>query len=170
MRHSYLYEASVPVFKRMLGNLADILGKAHAHAIARAIDPDVLLQQRLFPDMFPLSRQVQIACDTAKLAVARLSGQPAPVQPDVEKTFPELQSRIRDTLDFIDSIAPIAFDGSENRVVDIKQRDRTLSLDGKTYLQHLALPNFYFHLTTAYNLLRHNGVEIGKRDYLGPAE
>ena len=88
MRHSYLYEASVPVFKRMLGNLADILGKAHAHAIARAIDPDVLLQQRLFPDMFPLSRQVQIACDTAKLAVARLSEQPSPIQPDVEKTFP----------------------------------------------------------------------------------
>jgi uncharacterized protein len=167
MTNSLIYDASAPVFKRMLTNLVTLLSKAHAHAEAHKYDPDVLLQQRLFPDMFPLIRQIQIACDAAKLAVARLARTPAPVHADDEKTLAGIQVRIRETIDFIASVPAIAFDGCEERVVEIKQRDKVLSMDGRTYLLTLALPNFYFHLTTAYNLLRHNGVAIGKRDFLG---
>ncbi len=163
-----MHAASVPVFKQMLASLADVLSKAEAHATDRKIDPNALLQARLFPDMFPLVRQVQIACDFAKSVPARLAGADVPAYEDKEQTFPELQARIAKTLDFIDSLDATAFDGSEQREIVLRPgtpKERTIG--GQAYLLQYGLPQFFFHVTTTYALLRHNGVELGKKDFMG---
>ena len=162
-----MYQASAPRFVNTLKNLSAILDKAQAHADAKKIDPRVLTAARLYPDMFPLSRQVQSACDTAKGAVARLAGVEVPVHEDTEQTFEELKARIARTITFIQTIRPAQVDGSEDREVVLKMRSGEVKFKGMQYLLGQALPNFYFHVTTAYNILRHNGVEVGKRDYIG---
>jgi hypothetical protein len=151
----------------MLRNLSALLEKAEAHCAARKIDPAALTSARLFPDMFPLARQVQIACDTAKGAAARLAGVEIPKHEDTEQTFPELRARIAKTLDFIESLPKAKFEGAEDREVVMKMRGEDVKFRGGQYLLAHATPNFYFHVTTAYDLLRHNGVELGKRDFLG---
>ena len=162
-----MYQASVPVFTRGLENLAAILAKGATHAEAKKIDPAVFVNSRLAPDMFPLSRQVQIASDAAKGCVARLAGAEVPSYPDTETTFPELQARISKTVDFVKGFKPAQIDGSEERTCILKTRTDEIKHRGQDYLFKLALPNFYFHVTTAYDILRHNGVEVGKMDYLG---
>ncbi|MCJ1884037.1 DUF1993 family protein [Pseudomonas sp. LA21] len=162
-----IYQASVPVFIRMLGNLSAILAKAAAHAEAKSIDPSVLINARLAPDMFPLARQVQIASDSAKGAGARLAGVEVPSYPDEETTFAELQARISRTIDFLNTLKPEQFEGAENRTIELKLRTREISFSGADFLLGFVNPNFYFHITTAYDILRHNGVEVGKMDYLG---
>lgn len=162
-----MYSASVPSFVAMLNALDAVLAKAAAHAEAKNIDPSVLLGSRLFPDMFPLSRQVQIACDFAKGTTARLAGMEVPVYEDNEKTFADLRVRIAKTLAFVTSLKPGQIDGSEERQVTLKVGGESMTFKGEPYLVGFALPNFYFHLTAAYAILRHNGVELGKRDYLG---
>ncbi|MDX5372454.1 MAG: DUF1993 domain-containing protein [Pseudomonadaceae bacterium] len=162
-----LYQASVPVFTRMFGNLSAILDKAQAYAEARKIDPAVLLNARLAPDMYPLTRQVQIASDAAKGCVARLAGVEVPSFADTESSFAELQARIAKTLDFIKDFTPAQIDSGEGREVVLKFPGAELKFKGEDYLLHFVLPNFYFHLTTAYAILRHNGLDIGKMDYLG---
>lgn len=162
-----MYQASVPVFSRMLTNLAGILGKAAAHAEARKIDPAVLINSRLYPDMFALGRQVQIASDHAKGAAARLAGLEPPKYEDNEASFPELIARIHKTISYIETIKPGQIDGSEERTITLAMRTRTLTFEGMEYLLNFSLPNFYFHVTTAYDILRHNGVEIGKKDFIG---
>ncbi len=160
---------SVPVFKRGLGALSAILEKAEAHSVAKKIDETAFVQARLYPDMHPLARQVQIASDTAKGAVARLSGQDVPSFADTETTFAELKDRVAKTLAFIHSVAPDAIDGSETRTVVLNTRNGSKTFEGLDYLLGFALPNFYFHLTTTYAILRHNGVELGKMDFIGAA-
>lgn len=162
-----MYTASVPVFAKMLGNLAAILDKAAAYAEQKKIDPAVLLNARLFPDMFALTKQVQLACDFAKGAVARLAGEEPPKYDDNETTVAELKARIARTIGYIQGFSPHRFDGADTREVELKIRGETLRYPGLTYLLHVALPNFYFHVTTAYDILRHNGVELGKRDFIG---
>lgn len=162
-----MHAASVPVFKQLLASLGDLLGKAEAHAIEKKIDPAVLLQTRLFPDMFPLVRQVQIACDFAKGTCARLAGVEVPSWHDDEKTFPDLRQRIARTLAFIDGIKPGDIDGSEARAIHMKTPQQELHFTGQPYLLGFALPNFYFHVATVYAILRHNGVQLGKRDFIG---
>lgn len=162
-----MYQASAPRFANTLRNLSAILDKAQAHAEARKVDPAVLCGMRLIADMFPLSRQVQIACDTAKGAVARLAGIEIPRHEDSELNFSELKTRIAKTIDFILSVTPEPIDGSEERDVTIRLYGKDTRLAGLTYLLGHAYPNFYFHVTTAYNILRANGVDLGKRDYLG---
>lgn len=163
-----MYTASVPLLTQMLQSLDGILAKAEQHAAAKKIDPSVLLQARLYPDMFPLVRQVQIASDNAKGIAARLAGVDIPSFADTEQTFGELRARINKTLDFIASITPEQVDGSEDRqVVVYKGAPYEMQLAGQTYLIQYGLPNFLFHVTTAYAILRHNGVEIGKNDYIG---
>ncbi len=162
-----MYQASIPVFVRALGNLSHLLDKGAAHAEARKIDPSVLIGARLAPDMFPLSRQVQIATDSVKGCAARLAGIDIPSYADTESTFPELQARIAKTVAFLDGIAAERIDGSETRAVALKIRGRDTSFQGRDYLLTYVYPTFFFHVTTAYAILRHNGVEIGKMDYLG---
>jgi len=162
-----MYQASVPVFIRMLNNLIAILEKTAAHAEARKIAPAVLLSSRLYPDMFPLSRQVQIASDTAKGGAARLAGTEPPKYEDNETTFPELIERLRKTIAYLNTLKPAQIDGSEKRAVTLKVRDEMLTFEGLTFLLNRVLPNLYFHISTAYAILRHSGVEIGKKDYLG---
>jgi hypothetical protein len=162
-----MYQASVPVFLRMLTNLSAILDKAAKHAEARKIDPTVFVNARLAPDMFALARQVQVATDSAKGCAARLAGVEVPSYADTEATFPELQARIAKTVDFIKSLKPAQIDGSEDRTVTLKLRGKDVSFKGQPYLLTFAMPNFYFHVTTAYDILRHNGVEVGKMDFLG---
>ena len=159
--------ASVPVFVRMLESLSAWLDKAAAHAEARKFDPAVLLATRLAPDMLPFTQQVQIACDSAKFCVARLAGVEAPKFDDDEKTLAELKERVRRTVAYVQSVPAAQIDGSEERDVTVPRRIGPLVLKGEAYLKHNAMPNFYFHITTAYALLRHNGVELGKGDYLG---
>jgi hypothetical protein len=161
-----MYQASAPRFAHTLRNLSAILDKAQAHAEAKKLEPNVLGGQRLIADMFPLARQVQIACDTAKGAVARLAGIEIPQHADTEQTVPELKARIAKVLDFIESVPAAKIDGSDEREVVLKMRGQDMKFQGAQYLLGHALPNFYFHVTTAYNILRSNGVEIGKRDYL----
>lgn len=163
-----MYDASVSVFNRTLTALSAILDKAAAHAETKGFDPANLLNARLAPDMFALTRQVQIACDTAKGASARLAGLEVPKHEDSEVTFAELKARITKTLAFVNGIPAAAFAGSEDRTVALPMRKQTLEFPGRTYLFEHALPNLFFHVTTAYAILRHNGVEIGKGDYLGP--
>ena len=162
-----MYQASAPRFVHMLRNLSTLLDKAQAHAESKKLEPSALTTYRLYPDMFPLTRQVQIACDQAKGAVARLAGVDIPKHEDTEQTFAELKARIEKTLKFIESVKPAQLEGSEEREVVLKLRAGELKFSGLDYLFGFAYPNFYFHVTTAYNILRHNGVEIGKRDYLG---
>jgi len=161
-----MYQASAPRFVHTLKSLSAILGKAQAHCEAKKIDPLVLTASRLYPDMFALARQVQIACDSAKGAVARLAGVEIPKHEDTEKTFEELQMRIIKTLDFIATVKAAQVDGSEDKEIVIKLRGKDTAFKGMPYLLGFAWPNFYFHVTTAYNILRHNGVEIGKSDFL----
>ena len=162
-----MYQASAPRFANMLKNLSALLDKAQAHCEARKIDPAALTGFRLYPDMFPFTRQVQIACDTAKGAVARLAGVEIPKHEDTEQTLADLKARIAKTLAFIDSVKAAQVDGSEAKEVVLKMRAGELKFTGLQYLMGHAYPNFYFHVTTAYNILRHNGVEIGKRDFVG---
>ena len=162
-----MYQASIPVFVRMLGNLSAILDKAAAHAEAKKIDPSVFINARLAPDMFPLSRQVQIATDMAKGCAARLAGIEVPRYEDNESTFAELHARIAKTIAFIESVSVSQIDGSEERQITLKFGSHELNLLGQAYLLDFVLPNFHFHLTTTYAILRHNGVEIGKKDYTG---
>src|SRR6185295_10975840 len=162
-----MYQASATRFANILKNLSAILDKAQAHCEAKKIEPAALTQARLFPDMFPLTRQVQIACDTAKGAVARLAGVEVPKHEDTEQSFAELKARIAKTIDFVQSVGAAKIDGSEGREVVLKMRGQDVKLAGQQYLLAHAWPNFYFHVTTAYNILRANGVELGKRDFLG---
>ena len=163
-----MYSASVPVFVRMLTNLSACLDKAETNAKARGFDSAVLVSSRLAPDMLPLARQVQIACDAVKFGAARLAGVEAPSMEDKEATIAELKHRIARTIDFIGSVPADKISGSEAREISVPMRGRDpLQLTGEAYLLNFVLPNFYFHVTTAYALLRHNGVELGKGDYLG---
>ena len=162
-----MHQASVPRFVNPLKNLSAMLDKAQAHCEAKKIDPLVLTGARLYPDMFAFARQVQICCDTAKGAVARLAGVEIPKHEDTEKTFEELQARIARTLEFIGSVQPAQIDGSEEKEIVIKTPSRELKFNGTQYLLAFAWPNFYFHAATAYGILRHNGVELGKPDFLG---
>jgi len=163
-----LHAASVPVFQQMLGALSDVLSKAATHAAERKIDPDAYLQSRLYPDMFPLLRQVQIACDFAKSVSARLAGAEVPAWDDGEKSFDELQARIRRTLDFIAGLDAAAFEGAAAREIVLRPgTPKERRLDGQAYLLAYGLPQFFFHVTTSYALLRHGGVEIGKKDFMG---
>ena len=160
-------QASATRFAQMLNNLSAILAKAQAHCEARKIDPLVLTSARLYPDMFAFARQIQVCCDTAKGAVARLAGVEVPRHEDNEETFAELKARIAKTIDFIQSVKPAQIDGSEEKNIHLKLGPREVDYKGMQYLLGHAIPNFYFHVTTAYAILRHNGVEIGKRDYMG---
>ncbi len=162
-----LHAVSVPVFSRMLGNLSKLLDKAASDAEARKFEPSVLLESRLYPDMFPLLKQVQLACDFAKGAAARLAGVPVPAFPDEEKTVAELKYRIAKVIAFVESVSKNDVDAGADRDVTIKMRDRSVEMKGLDYLNNVAMPNFYFHATTAYAILRHNGVAVGKRDFVG---
>lgn len=162
-----IYSASIPVFKQILNSLHNILDKAEAHAADKKIDPAALLQFRLFPDMLPFTRQVQIACDFAKGAAARLGGLDVPSYDDKEATFAELKERIQKTLAYIDSVPQDTIEGSESRAITTGSGEKTKHFTGQTYLFHYALPHFFFHATTAYDILRHNGLDVGKKDYIG---
>ncbi|MBF0237957.1 MAG: DUF1993 domain-containing protein [SAR324 cluster bacterium] len=163
-----MYQSSVPVFIRMLNNLSAILEKAAAHAEAKKITPSVLINSRLYPDMLPFVTQIFIATDTAKGASARLAGMEPPKFEDNEATFPELVARIKKTVDFLSSLTPEQIDGSDEKTILLPRHNgEVTTFQGLSYLQNYALPNFYFHVTTAYAILRHNGIEIGKQDYLG---
>jgi len=162
-----MYQASIPSFLRMLDNLSTILDKAVAHAEAKKIDPSIFVNARLAPDMFPLSRQIQIATDMVKGCAARLAGIEVPSYEDNETTFSELKARITKTTEFLNSINSAQIDGSEDRHITVKFGSRELAFLGQAYLFDFVIPNFHFHLTTTYTILRHNGVEIGKKDYTG---
>ncbi|MBG4747572.1 DUF1993 family protein [Pseudomonas aeruginosa] len=164
-----IYQASIPTFLRTLGNLSAILKNAAAHAEAKNIDPRIFIDARRAPDMFPLARQVQIASDAAKGAGARLAGLEVPSYADTETTFDELQARIARTVEFLEGIREEQLDGAEERNVTLKVRGQEISFNGRDFLFGFALPNFFFHVTTAYAILRHNGVELGKMDFLGGA-
>jgi hypothetical protein len=162
-----MYQASVPVFVQGLANLRAILGKAQDHAVAKKIDMSVLLASRLYPDMHPLTRQVQIASDAAKFGAARLAGVEAPKFADDETTLEELYARIDKTIAYLKEFQAAQLDGTETRTITLNLPSRQLEFQGTAYLLHFVLPNFFFHLTTAYDILRHNGVEIGKLDFIG---
>ncbi len=163
-----IYASSVPVFKQMLGGLTAILAKAEAHAVQKQIEPAALIQARLFPDMFPLGRQVQIACDFARGVSARLAGAQVPKYDDSEQSFAELRGLIARSIDFIDGFSPAQFaDAAQRPIVTRPGTPKERRFDGQSYLLSYGLPQFFFHVTTAYALLRHNGLEIGKRDYMG---
>lgn len=165
---SPLYTASIPVLQQMLRALSDVLKKAEDHATQKNIDPNALLQARLFPDMFPLVRQVQIASDFSKGIASRLAGAEVPSWPDTEASFADLQALIAKALTHIGSFKPEQFDASESREIVLRPgTPKEKKLIGSAYLLHYGLPQFFFHVTTAYAILRHNGVEIGKRDYMG---
>jgi len=162
-----LYDVSIPVFTLSLNNLAAILDKAASHAVNKKIDPKVLPTARLIIDMLPLSSQIQIACDTAKGAAARLAGIEVPKHPDTETTIDELKARVVKTLDFLKTIKPEQLQGAETREIVLQFPQTTLKFTGINYLTNFVLPNFFFHVTTAYALLRKNGVDLGKGDFLG---
>lgn len=165
-----MYQASVPPIIKTLSNLRTLLEKAASHTEAKKIEPSVLINARLYPDMFPLSRQVQIATDMAKGAASRLAGQEVPKYEDNEATFSELVARLDKTIALLECFKPEDIDGSEDNTITLPMRDRTLTFKGQPYLIDYVLPNIYFHVTTAYAILRHNGVEIGKKDYLGKVD
>ena len=165
-----MYNASVPVMIKMLGNLETILDKAIAHATARKIDEAAFVDARLFPDMFTFARQIRVATDMSKGAGARLAGIDIPKFEDNEKTLPELKARLRRAIDFLKTLTPAQIDGSEEKAITLTVGGKPMNFNGLDYLLTWALPNFYFHVTTAYNLLRQGGVEIGKMDYLGKAQ
>jgi len=164
------YDATVPAYLQILGSLSGLLGKAEAHCKAKNIAPEVLLTARLYPDMLPLSKQIQLACDFAGKACARLGHVDVPSTPDTEKTFEELRERLKKTIDYIQKFTPAQFEGGGTRDVTFPiGPDKTMTLKGQEFLNRVAFPNFYFHAATAHGILRHNGVEIGKRDFLGVA-
>lgn len=163
-----LYDASIPTFLHSLRNLKAILEKGAAHAEARKFDPNVFVSMRLYPDMLPLSRQIQIASDAAKGAAARLSGSEPPKFEDNETTLAELIARVTKTIDYLEGFKPEQFEGDDDRVITIKTPRMSFNFKAVDFVRHWALPNFFFHMTTAYALLRHGGVEIGKVDFLGP--
>lgn len=162
-----MYQASIPAFVRMLSQLDVILDKAEAHAAAKKIDPVVLTGSRLYPDMFPLSRQVLIACDFCKGAVSRLAGKDVPSWADTETTIPELRARIAKTLEHVKGFKASDIDGSDGRDIKLKVGGQDMQFNGRDYLTYFVLPNLYFHSATAYAILRHNGLEIGKGDFMG---
>jgi hypothetical protein len=162
-----MHEASAPVFIQGLKGLATVLRKAAAHAETKGFDPAALLQARLYPDMFPLTRQVQICADFAKGAMARLAGEDPPAWADDETSFDDLIARVEKTSAYVAGLAAGRIDGSEDRDITLVRRGESSVVKGQAYLLAQATPNFYFHLTTAYAILRHNGVEVGKKDYLG---
>jgi len=162
-----MYAMTHDVFKKSLTQLLVVMEKGVANAKARNFDPNILAGSRLAPDMFAFARQIQLTSDFAKNSMARLAGVEAPKFEDSETTMDELVARVKKTLDYIDTISASALEGSETRDIKIPLRDRTIEFKGLPYLQHWAIPNFYFHFVTAYNLLRHNGVDVGKRDFLG---
>ena len=162
-----MYAMTHDVFKKSLTQLLVVMEKGVANAKARNFDPNVLAGSRLAPDMFTFAKQIQLTSDFAKNSMARLAGVEAPKFEDSETTMDELVARVKKTLDYIDTISASALEGSETRDIKIPLRDRTVEFKGLPYLQHWAIPNFYFHFVTAYNLLRHNGVDVGKRDFLG---
>ena len=162
-----MYQAAIPTFTRALTNLAAVLEKAEAHATAKKIDPAVLLQSRLYPDMFPLVRQIQIAADAAKGGAARLAQVTPPAFEDNETTFAQLIDRLRRTISYLETLKPEQIDGGEDRTVTWQTKTATKSMQGQPYLLNHVLPNIFFHATTAYAILRHNGVELGKQDFLG---
>jgi hypothetical protein len=162
-----MYQASVPLLLRGLTSLQAILGKAEAHAAEKQIDPSVFINARLYPDMLPLVRQVYITSDTAKGCAARLAGVEPPKFDDVETTFEELHARIQKTIDYLKEFNASQIDGSQEHTITLKMRSGPIDFTGANYLLQFVLPNFFFHITTAYDILRHNGVELGKLDYLG---
>lgn len=162
-----MYSASAPVFKQILNSLSAIIDKAEAHATAKKIDPAALLQARLFPDMFPFIRQVQIAADFAKGSAARLGGLEVPKYEDDEVSFADLKARIAKTVAFIDSVPQDGIEASAQRDITTGTGEKAKQWKGQVYLMHYALPHFFFHATTAYDILRHNGVDIGKKDFIG---
>ena len=163
-----MHSASAPIFTRMLANLLTWLDKAEAHAAARKFDTANYLGLRLAPDMLPLLRQIQIASDSAKAAMGRLAGAELPKWEDNEASFADLRARVAKTIDYVKSFQPAQIDGSETRAISVPRRSgEPLQFDGESFLKHYALPNFFFHVTTTYALLRHAGVEIGKGDFLG---
>lgn len=167
MTHA-IYTTSIPVFKQMLGGLQEVLRKADAHAVAKKIDPNALLQARLFPDMFPLLRQVQVATDFAKSVSARLAGVEVPKLDDTEQNFADLQARITTVLAFIEGLDVDRFaDAATREIVTQAGTPKEKRFTGQSYLLNYGLPHFFFHTTTAYAILRHNGVEVGKKDYIG---
>jgi hypothetical protein len=162
------YDTTVPAFLQILGSLTGILSKAEAHCKAKNIQPEVLLGARLYPDMLPLSKQIQMVCDFAGKTCARLAHSEVPTTPDTEKTFEELKQRLARTIDYVKTYKPAQLDGADSRDVTFPiGPTNTLTLKGQQYLNNFAFPNFYFHAATAHGILRHNGVEIGKRDFLG---
>jgi hypothetical protein len=162
-----LYDASIPMMVRMLQNLSEILDKGAAHAAAKGIPPATMIEAKLAPDMFNLARQVQSAADAAKTPAARLAGQTPPSIPDTETTFEELKARIATTISFLQGFTPEQINGAEGRTITLPLRSGPIEFTGPNYLTQFALPNFFFHVTAAYALLRHQGVEIGKMDFLG---
>jgi uncharacterized protein len=162
-----MYDSSIPHLTHYLKSLSALLKKAEAHCAAKKIDPNALLNARLFPDMLPLTRQVQIACDFAKGAAARLAGVAVPSYADTEASFADLQERIAKTLEFVGSFKKDQYADAATRSVTIKVAGQEMNMPGSDYLSGFVLPNFYFHVTTAYNILRHNGLELGKADYMG---
>ena len=164
------YDASVPAFINILGSLSGLLKKAEAHCAAKNIQPEVLLSARLYPDMLPLSRQIQLACDFSGKSCARLAHVEVPSTPDTEKSFEELQQRLAKSIDYLKKFTPAQFEGADSREVTFPAGpDRTITLKGQEFLNRVAFPNFYFHAAITHGILRHNGVEIGKRDFLGVA-
>lgn len=164
-----MYQASAPVFVRALSNLAHVLKKGQAHASSRTVSDEVLLQTRLIPDMLPLVKQVQIACDMATRGVARLAGAEPQSFEDNETSFDDVYARIERAIDYIKTFKPEQIDGSENRAVHLKMRTGELNFEGQAYLLNFVLPNLFFHCTTAYNILREAGTELGKPDFIGGA-
>lgn len=162
-----MYQSSIPVFIRALNNVDVILKKGEDYAVAKKIDPFVFINGRLAPDMFPLARQVQIATDVVKGGAARLAGVEVPSFADEETTFAELQERVAKTIAFLETITPAQIDGSENKPVTLKAGAHELKFTGQAYLLSFVLPNLYFHNTVTYSILRHNGVDVGKMDFLG---
>jgi len=162
-----MHSASVPVFVRMFANATQWLDKAEAFARAKKFEPEILLAARLAPDMLPLAKQIQIACDAAKFCVARLAGVESPKFEDNETTLEDLRARIRKTSDYVQSVPAAQIVGSDDRDIAVPRRDGSIIMKGEAYLKHFVLPNFFFHMTTTYALLRHNGVELGKIDFLG---
>ena len=164
------YDASVPAFLQILGSLSGLLTKAEAHCKAKNIQPEILLGARLYPDMLPLSKQIQLACDFAAKGCARLTHSEVPSTPDTETSFEELRQRLARTSEYVKEFKPAQFDGADRRDVTFPAGpDRSITLKGQQFLNNFAFPNFYFHAATAHGILRHNGVEIGKRYFLGVA-
>jgi hypothetical protein len=162
------YDATVPAFLQILGSLTGLLGKAEAHCQTKNIQPEVLLGARLYPDMLPFSKQIQLACDFAAKGCARLTHSEVPSTPDTEKTFDELRQRLAKTIDYVKSFKPAQFDGADSKDVTFPAGpSNSTTLKGQQFASGFAFPNFYFHAATAHGILRHNGVEIGKRDFLG---